>query len=322
MNGPRMEIGDTVLEPRKWYKRWWFVTLAVLVLLSAAALWIRTMGGVEVVVDEEALQGLTNKPGPAEFTILTYNVQARPVFDDSKHKFKYISPLLNRFDICAFQECFKDHYRLWEEATHPVKTYHAALKHPFELVTSGLSILGKFPLKETDGIHFADEGDGQNWPASKGVLMARFDVNGMPLDVYTTHIAAGRHEASMRAKFAQGDDIIRFIGEKSPANHSVILLGDFNMRPSRGPDDKEAYKDNPKVTGFDRIVSILGMRDASDEINGPTGTEIDRILFRPGEGHTMRVLNWQHDDPAFYDPEGKPLSDHEPVFVRFQLARE
>ena len=36
---------------------------------------------------------------------------------------------------------------------------------------------------------------------------------------------------------------------------AVILLGDFNMRPSRGPEDKEANKDNPKVTGFDRIVS-------------------------------------------------------------------
>ena len=310
------------METRKWYKRWWFVTLVVLVLLSAGGLWLRTMGGVEVVVDEKALQSLSNEPGPAEFTVLTYNVQARPIFDDSKHKFKYISPLLNRFDICALQECFKDHRRLWKEAVHPVKTYHAALKHPFELVPSGLSILGKFPLQGADGIHFTDEGDGQNWPASKGVLMACFDVRGMPLDVYTTHTAAGKHPPSMRAKFAQGDDIIRFIREKSPADHAVILLGDFNMRPSRGPEDKEANKDNPKVTGFDHIVSILGMRDASDEINGPTGTEIDRILFRPGQGQTMRVLSWQRDDSAFYDPDGKPLSDHEPVFVRFQLTRE
>jgi len=311
-----------MMDTRKWYKRWWFLTLVALVLVAAGALWMRTMGGVEVQIDEKALQGLSNEPGPAEFTILTYNVQARPVFDDSKHKFTYISPLLNRFDICAFQECFKDHYRLWKEAMHPVKAYHAALKHSFELVPSGLSILGKFPLKGRDGIHFADEGDGQNWPASKGVLMASFDVHGMPLDVYTTHIAAGKHPPSMRAKFAQGDDIIRFIREKSPADHAVILLGDFNMRPSRGPEDKEANKDNPKVTGFDRIVSTLGMRDASDEINGPTGTEIDRILFRPGQGQAMRVLSWQRDDPAFYDPDGKPLSDHKPVFVRFQLTRE
>lgn len=307
---------------RKWYARRWFVVLVLLVATAAGGLWVRTLGDVEVRVDEGALQTVASGTGPAEFTILTYNVQARPVFDDSKHKFKFISPLLNRFDICAFQECFKDRYRLWKEAMHPVKTYHSALKHPFELVTSGLSILGKFPLRAVDGINFKEEGDGQNWPASKGVLLAQFDVHGLPLDVYTTHIAAGGHEASLRAKHEQGDDIIEFVREKSPSDHAVILLGDFNMRPSRGPEDKEKNKDNPKVTGFDRIVSALGLRDASDEINGPTGTEIDRVLFRPGTGHAMRVLSWQCDDPAFYDPDGKPLSDHEPVFVRFQLAKE
>lgn len=307
---------------RNWYAKWWVITIVVVVLLATGWLWARAQRGIEVLEDEAAFQNAPVASDSAEFTIVTYNVQARPLFDDSRHKFNFISPLLNRFDICAFQECFKDHPRLWAAAEHPVKIYHAALKHPFEVATSGLSILGNYPLREVDGIHFEDEGDGQNWPASKGVLMAGFDVHGMPVDVYTTHIAAGKKPATMRAKFAQGDDIIRFIGEKSPADHSVILLGDFNMRPSRGPEDLEKNKDNPKVTGFDRLVEILGLRDASDEINGPTGTEIDRILFRPGKGHVMRPLSWQHDDPAFYDPAGNPLSDHEPVFVRFQLAKE
>lgn len=307
---------------RKWYTRWWFLAFLLLILLGAIGLWSRTWGNVEVLVDESAFQPSPAARDNAEFTILTYNVQARPWFDDSQHKFKYMSPLLNRFDICAFQECFKDHRRLWEAATHPVKIYHTALKHPFEVVPSGLSILGRFPLVEADGHSFKAEGDPQNWPASKGVLLACFNVYGMPLDVYTTHIAAGRKAASMKAKFEQGDEIVQFIREKSPADHSIILLGDFNMRPSRGPEDKEENKDNPKVTGFDRLRDTLELRDASDEINGPTGIEIDRVLFRPGIGYAMRPLSWQHDDPAFYDPAGKPLSDHEPVFVRFQLAKE
>ncbi len=300
---------------------WWVAAaLAVLILLAATGLWLR-MGAIEVRVDETALQALAATADTDEFTIVTYNVQARPWFDETEEKFGRMSPLMNRFDICAFQECFKDHHRLWEGAAHPVKIYHAALKHPFEITNSGLSILGKFPLVEADGIHFRDEGDFQNRPACKGVLLARFDVHGMPLDVYTTHIAAGKNAASRRAKFAQGDDIIRYVREQSPPDHSVILLGDFNMRPSRGPEDKEQNKDNPKVVGFDRIVSSLGLQDASDEINGPTGTEIDRILFRPGTGYTLRPLSWQHDDPAFYDPGGNPLSDHEPVFVRFYLSK-
>lgn len=300
--------------------RWWLAGAIAVLLLVAITLWMR-MGIIEVQIDEAAVQALARSTDTTEFTVLTYNVQARPWFDETQEKFRRMSPLLNRFDICAFQECFKDHHRLWQAAEHPVKIYHATLKHPFEITGSGLSILGNFPLKEADGIHFKDEGDFQNRPACKGVLLARFDVYGMPLDVYTTHIAAGKKADSRRAKFAQGDELIQFVREQSPPDHSILVLGDFNMRPSRGPKDKEENRDNPKVVGFDRIVSSLGLRDASDEINGPTGIEIDRILFRPGEGYAMRPLSWQHDDPAFYTPDGKPLSDHEPVFVRFQWAK-
>lgn len=302
----------------KWYTRWWFVA-PVLVLVVLAGVALARMGGIEVVENAAALKAPGE--GPAEFSILTYNVQARPWFDDARHKFKHISPLTNRFDICAFQECFKQHGLLWAAAEHPVKVYHSALRNPFKIVGSGLGILGKFPLVATDEIRYADPGDFQNWPASKGVLMARFNVNGMMVDVYTTHIAAGGKPDSRRAKPAQTAEIVEFVRRASPPENAVILLGDFNMRPSRGPEDKEANKDEPRVFAFDRMRDALGLRDASDEINGPVGQEIDRILFRPGKGHTMTPLSWQMDDPEFFDPAGRPLSDHPPVFVTFRLEK-
>ncbi len=305
-------------------KRKWALAIGLtLVVLVALGLWWR-MSGIIVQVNEAALKALPPVPagGPVEFTAMTYNIQARPWFDDSKHKFKYISPLTNASDICAFQECFKDHARLWAAAEHPVKVYHATLKHPFKIVGSGLSILGKFPLTRTDGINFRDAGDEQNWPASKGSLMASFDLGGMPLDVYTTHIAAGKKPASLLARKTQVDELIAFVRSHSPADRSFILMADFNMRPSRGPEDKAANKDNPKITMFDHLVSELGARDASDEINGPTGEEIDRVLFRPGTGVTMTPLSWKRDTPEYYDPEGVPLSDHKPVFVRFRMQKQ
>ena len=296
--------------------------LVLLVLIAVTALWLwwRT-GGIEVVVNEEALKTPAAAEDTVAFSIMTYNVQARPLFDEIEHKFNYISPLLNAYDVCAIQECFKDHHRLWAAAEHPVKLYHSTLKHPFKVVGSGLSILGKYPLVESDGINFDAQGDGQNWPASKGVLMGRFLVNELFLDIYTTHIAAGKHEATMKAKFLQGDEIAAFINRNSPPENAVILLGDFNMRPSRGPEDKEANKDNPKVIGFDHLRDALNLRDASDEINGPIGKEIDRILFRPGKGQTMTPISWEHDRPEFYDPDGAPLSDHEPVIVTFRIEK-
>jgi len=304
-------------------KRFWRIVIVLALAALAGWLWWR-MGGIEVQIDEDApkAQPSAALAGAAEFTVLTYNVQARPWFDDSQYKFKYISPLLNKFEIGSFQECFKDHRLLWKAADHPVKVYHSALSHPFKIVGSGLSIVGRFPLTGTDGINYEAAGDGQNWPASKGLLLARFDVAGMPLDVYTTHIAAGKKPASLAARVSQGNEIIEYVRSHSSPERSLILMGDFNMRPSRGPEDKEANKDNPKVYMFDRVRDELGLRDASDEVNGPTGEEIDRVLFRAGQGVVMTALKWQRDAPEFYDPRRAPLSDHEPVFVRFRLAKE
>jgi endonuclease/exonuclease/phosphatase family metal-dependent hydrolase len=310
-------------DKRRWYTSRWF--LALVVVLAAVVFWgWWRMGGVEIEVNEAALASApaSEAAGPVEFSVLTYNVQARPWFDNSKHKFPFISPLLNRFDIVGVQECFKDHGRLWAQADHPVKVYHSELRNPFKIVGSGLGILGRYPLVGTESMTYSDPGDFQNWPASKGILMARFDVNGMPVDVYNTHIAAGKKKDTYRAKSVQGDELIAFVKEHSPPDHNVIFVADFNMRPSRGPEDKEENKDNPKVFVFDRIMESLQFRDVSDEVNGPTLTNIDRVLFRPGAGYTMEALTWQKDGPEFYDPAKEPLSDHEPVFVSFRLSRK
>lgn len=302
---------------RTWYARPWFIGLLVVLCGIGLGLYFR-MGGIEVVVDESKL--LRPPAGPVEFTACTYNVQGRPWFDNTEHKFTGISPLLNQFDIVGLEECFKDHLRIWAQADLPVKIYHSQLRNPAKIVGSGLSILGRFPLTGVEAINYDDPGDFQNWPASKGVLMARFDVAGMPLDVYITHIAAGKEPGTARAKPRQCEQMVEMVRKFSPPEHSVIFMGDFNMRPSRGAEDKERNKDNPKVYPFDTFRDALEFRDASDEINGPVGEEIDRILFRAGTGHTMTPLSWQHDTPAFYDAEQVPLSDHEPVFVKFRLA--
>lgn len=312
------EGNGAMSEARAWHaRRWVRVLLAVLVALGGWIWW--RMGGVRVEVDESILAAMPLAHLPVEFTVLTYNVQGRPWFDDTRHKFPRISPLLNQFDLVGIQECFKDHGRLWSDADHPVKIYHSRLKHPGKIVGSGLGLLGKYPLVETAAINFDALGEFQNKPASKGVLMARFDVAGAIVDLYTTHIEAGKSPEALQAKIGQGEEITAFVRAQSPLEHTVIFTGDFNMRPSRGPEDKEENKDNPRVWVFDKMVEDLDLRDASDEINGPVGTEIDRILFRPGTGHTLEVLSWQKDDPVFYDEAGEPLSDHDPVFARFRL---
>lgn len=295
--------------------------IGIAVLILGIWLWWRT-GGIEVRVDEAALAAVPQAGDSIEFSVLTYNVQARPWFDETKEKFAGISPLLNRFDIVGLQELFKDHHRAWAQADHPVKVYHSRLKHSFKIVGSGLSNMGNFPLVETKAINFDALGEFQNKPASKGVLMTRFNILGMMVDVYNTHIEAGKSPEALQARIGQGDEIIAFVKENSPPEHSVIFVGDWNMRPSRGPEDLEENKDNPRVITFDRIVRELNFKDASDEVVGPTETDIDRILFRAGTDHNLDVLSWQKDDPDFYFENGDNLSDHDPVFSTFRLSRK
>ena len=78
--------------------------------------------------------------------MVAYNVQARPWFDDSVHKFTRMPKVLEPFDIISFQEMFKDHARMYAGLSHPVKVYHAAIQHPFKIVGSGLGTVSRFPL--------------------------------------------------------------------------------------------------------------------------------------------------------------------------------
>jgi hypothetical protein len=69
------------------------ITLLILVIVITAFLFWR-VGEVEVIKPgSPPVNDLDIAKAPVEFSIVTYNVQARPWFDDSHHKFKYMSPL-------------------------------------------------------------------------------------------------------------------------------------------------------------------------------------------------------------------------------------
>ncbi len=308
------------------------LALLALVLVALVALSIRwALLGIEVAVDTAQLPAAPATPVSTEFSVVAYNVQARPWFDDSVHKFTRMPKVLEPFDIISFQEMFKDHARMYGGLSHPVKVYHAAIQHPFKIVGSGLGTVSRFPLVGTDAIHFTTAGDFQNKPASKGVLLTRFTVDGMPLDVYTTHMEAGsdRKPEAMWSRREQAEEMVAFVKAQSPETNAVILHGDFNMRHSEPGKEHpeiaagrvpEEYDDLPRPHIFDAVNAALGLKDLSKEINGQFFDGVDHILFRSGTKAVLTPLSWQHDGPEFYDEAKQPLSDHEPVIGRFRIA--
>ena len=318
-------------------------TLIILVLAAGVMLLMRGTGFDSVWYTDDA-DAFRRESLPVEFTVATYNVQGRPLMDDTKGKFPEIGRRLEPFDIVGIQECFVDYDKLFEAADFPAMVYHGTLRSRFKLVGSGLANMGRFPLLVAEdmeysyeSMHFTTKGEPQNRPASKGILLTRFDIGGHTLDVYNTHMEAGGSEEAAKARLQQVDELVAFVAANSPRAHSVIFMGDFNMRPLRdhhGPEEEDS-----KFVGFQRMVNGLGeeFRDASDEIHGipgptndenhdapwrrrPGGAEdIDRILFRAGEGVSLEPLTWHKHIEDFRGDDGDLLSDHDPVSVRFRL---
>ena len=44
------------------------------------------------------------------------------------------------------------------------------------------------------------------------------------------------------------------------------------------------------------------------------------MIYRSGDGVTIAALEWKNEAPTFTRDDGEPLSDHDPVLVRFELA--
>jgi endonuclease/exonuclease/phosphatase family metal-dependent hydrolase len=266
---------------------------------------------------------------PAEFTIASYNVQARPGLDRPEEKLPLISPLLNRFDVVLIQECFTRHDLLWAGNDFPNRAYFGRLAGEDRLVGSGLSIMNRLPMGEVEMVHFRDVGEFQNRLASKGVLMARLIVAGVSVDVYTTHMEAGASKEAHTAQMGQARQMIEIINRHSPPEHAVILMGDFNIGPRR--EGKPWRADSPghyfseedmlaRTAAFEVMRSGLSLRDAADEIHGPKDEGIERLLFREGTRCRIEPLSCEVDAKNFRRADGNRLSDGSPLVVRLRVT--
>jgi endonuclease/exonuclease/phosphatase family metal-dependent hydrolase len=264
-----------------------------------------------------------------EFTLLSYNVQARPWLDDAGEKLPKIAPLLDGYDVVALQECFQQHRLVWAGTSHPNKVHFGRLAHPFKLAGPGLALLSRLPVGAVVTEHFTRNGELQNRVASKGIALVRVHAGGWVVDVYNTHMEAGGRPEAQPARMAQALQVVDFVTRHSPPAHGVVLCGDFNMmplRPEKAPEDyRPGHFDNledlaGRTAAFQAMFEGLGLRDASDELFGPTRDDIERFLFRAPEGGVMTPLSLEQDTNRFRRADGSSLSDGSPYIARFRLA--
>jgi endonuclease/exonuclease/phosphatase family metal-dependent hydrolase len=270
--------------------------------------------------------------GSQSFTVLTYNVQSRPVLDRqrARRNLPKIGSLLNAFDLVGTQECFASCNLLLNAADHPSKAYFGRRKHWWSFANSGLATLGRLPLVEIQTEFYDDRAEIADRVASKGILLTRYQLDGFTLDVYNTHMQAGHSAPAARARRSEAEQLVRFVARNSPPEHAVIVQGDFNMGPHRPGRPWQDYAPlhyssaadmEARTSTLSDVMQALELRDAADALFGPRLDHIERILYRAPMNGDLVPVSWQDRSEDFLDDSRKTLSDSTPIAVQFSLTR-
>lgn len=258
-------------------------------------------------------------PSSGELFALTYNVHGLPEIvtgDDTPGRMRQIGPLLNTFDIVGMQEDFEDpnHEILTQASEHETQARFFEALSGRGGYGSGLALFSILDELEHEYVHFDDcvgmTNHGSDCLASKGVMAVRLDLDGgLSLDIYNTHMEAGGSEDDAEARSAQMDQIIETMLRWSEGR-AILFLGDTNCHGS-DPED---------VVLIERLIENVGLAEGCDLVGCPEPGRIDRLMFRDGDDLSLHPTVWTVE-PAFFDSEGVPLSDHDAISMHFTWER-
>jgi len=269
------------------------------------------------------------KSAVTEFTVLTYNIAGLPELissGDPAVNTPKISVLVNNYDIVQVQEDFNYHAALYANDYHPYRTATSG-GVPFG---DGLNTLSNFPF--SDDIARVKWNDCSNTDGNcltpKGFTLNRIRLSeGVYLDVYNFHTGAGDVEVALDARRKNITQIVNYINANSTGN-AVLLTGDTNCRYTRSGDNirlvstgtgaidpwVQMIKEGIAPTlGADALVCDGLITDFECEV-------VDKIFYRSNNFITLTPLEFTYEDAEFRDENGNMLSDHRPVFTRFQYT--
>lgn len=261
----------------------------------------------------------TEEASPAEgtFTALSYNVAGLPQGVNADQfpveHMPLISPRLNNYDLVAVQEDFYYHDVLIKDNHFPYKSKYFALNGG---LGDGLNLFSKFLI--LDYMRTAWENcHGTDCLTPKGFTYSRLKLTPKAyIDVYDLHCNAGSDSADLAARRKNIAQLCEYIKFRSK-DHAVIILGDTNSRYTREGDDI-------------RKILELGFKDAWIELekggilpeqNGVTLADevVDKIFYRSNNTIKLTALEYDLPSSAFLDANGEWLSDHRPLFTKFQF---
>jgi hypothetical protein len=253
--------------------------------------------------------------GSGEVSFLTYNVAGLPDSlsgSSPANNIPQISPLLNTYDIVLVQEDFAYHDDVIDAVTHP---YLSEEKVPQEkVVNDGLNRMSNYAFDGLDRQEWETCSGGINdcssdCLAEKGFSFARTELaSGLSVDIYNHHADAGGCEADVAARRVQFTQLANYI-EVNSLGRAVIVAGDTNLKGFTEDDE-------PILQEF---LTSTAMQDACRFLVCGQ-EEIDRFLFRSGEGVEVLPIGWEVAG-EFVGSDNEDLSDHPAVHVDFSWIR-
>jgi len=186
------------------------------------------------------------------------------------------------------------------------------------MVGDGLGLLSRFPFGEFRRIPWDTCGPGAaDCLAMKGFAVARVELApGQIVDVYTLHADAGSEDADNTARASGYEELAAYI-EQNSEGHAVIIGGDTNLHTEPGSDDPDHREDARVWAAFLDRTSLV---DVCDALSCDDPARIDKFAFRNGGGIQLEPLTWTFEAQKFRDASGEPLSDHDPLLVKWRWS--
>jgi hypothetical protein len=288
--------------------------------------------GLDAGLDDDAT--MPAEPGEpevqsGELVALTYNVAGLPEGLSQSMPLTYtplIAPLLNNYDLVFLQESWQTpdpnpvaplrvyHEILVAGSTLPYKTVPAEQplgndpSRPTALLGDGINIFSKFPLGDTTRVAWSTCVDtASDCLAFKGFSMTPAQLtDGTTVHFYDLHMEAGSSAADDMARDMGIDQLIAFMAANSEGQ-ALIVGGDFNL----------ATDTEPAKSQLERLLQTASLTDACTALMCPRPGNIDKLLYRSSDRVELEAKSWHLESEVFVSPDGMPLSDHEPLAVRF-----
>jgi endonuclease/exonuclease/phosphatase family metal-dependent hydrolase len=206
------------------------------------------------------------------------------------------------------------HEILVAASEHPYKSESAPLPlgndpvRPSALVSDGLNMFSQFPFDETLREAWATcVESASDCLALKGFSMARTQLaDGVSVDIYNLHMEAGGTPEDDASRDMAVDQLVAFMLEHSQGE-AIIVGGDFNLHT-----DSE-----PAGSQFARLLDEADLHDVCTELDCERPGSIDKFLFRSSDSVTIEAQSWRLETDVFVSDMDEPLSDHDPLAVRF-----